>query len=252
MLIEMRYSIGGLEEPLIDEIYISFSSAEDLASKVAQFLTAGGYGAPVEFEGLGGVWTVTAVDSGGTVTITDISGINAKAQFFIEELTFFNEAGQADPHLDSGRSVHTFTPEAYQNPYIEPARVLLTSTDEFLMDPTYSTEACVFESNTPLVVSGMGDGNLMYKFTIGENRIDLLIEIRDDEDILVASCSFEYTTPPGLGAYECDKRYELTKVAGSETSILGPSNGGPASDAVADWSGTTTANMNRNSAQYGN
>jgi hypothetical protein len=243
MTIDLEWLEDGTTAKPTETYAFAFTDANDMASKVRQFLTSGNPGDadPGRFPGLGGVWTVTAEQVGNVVRVTDISGVNQTHT--IDLITFLNEEGVGGS--EAGVSDHDFVTPSYEDPYIAAAMPLLAN--ELPTDGTAAN--CLFSSITDLVTAE-GTGALEIEFDIQSNRMDLYIEIRDHEDTIVSYIYYEYTTPPGLGRYECDKRYAFSRVAGWY-SRTGPSDGGPDPGEVADWDGAVAAAMNLSASQGG-
>ena len=179
-------------------------------------------------ENLGGIWTVTAVDTGSGIQIVDVTSVNATFQ--IAELHFTQLAGAGD------FSDHTFNVSAYEDPFVAEAIALGVAGNPL---PTDFGGECRYAGSIPLPVSG---GEFKYEFNILPASIDALIELCDDVGTPIADATFRYDAT--AGPYQCHRRYDLS-VTGTPFAIDGPSNGlGPAPGPIVDWDGLNNLSMN--------
>jgi hypothetical protein len=229
------YIDDDLGQPTSDFRNINFNDPDDLASKLAIAFA----------EMIGGVWTITH-DGGNPVQITSITGENVSWRLDGSQAPVVNLAAAHFPGPYSGSNFDNITdaPEEYLDPYIAIAGPILKNTT---LHTNSITQDCVWSGSDDLVTAE-GTGQLNYDFTINPSSITLAVEIRDFDDVVIASNEYEFTDPPinpTLG-YQCDKLFLLQQVPGAQFSTTGPTMevGGPTPGLIMKWGVTGVATMN--------
>lgn len=215
MAVEILYSINGIPGNF-EDTFIAFNTAAELAEGIKIFLGTH----------LGGAWTVTVSESGGEVTVTDVSALNATHE--CDQLSFIADGG-AGADTD-----HTFDTPGYEDPFISAAK------DAVAFDYVATSSAsCVWEVSVPLV-TGSGTGSLVYTATVTDVGFEGTVVVKDNNGTSIARADF---TKSATGPHDCGVTHTMTKI--SDWSEFGPTDGlGPGPERIADWNGTEFFDMN--------